>query len=495
MGASGYSLLRPQRGITALPAVRNRPEVATRRYLTAGRELLIQVILVAFPSMGLVSAGHLHLAALWMWGLTGVMSLRLVLLGRPEELGCLLIATAPVVNFLRGAMLYSGVPVLYLGAVAYFALTAPAKTWEVARRNPAALILFAASFIYYVASAWVTADPRNNIRVFEMAGAVVIILLIGPPKRGLAATLVGTLVSSLAVGIGAYAFIGSEANERLGIVLTEEGAVGNPFALGMPLALGVLALCVDGGSWLGMQRRPWLRITLLVPTLFLLAQSSSRAGQLAAIAGLVAAAVLSRSNRFAIIAWLAGIALAGFVLLQFAFASSFQREFERTFGEGRTLERASSGRSDQWHTFWHAWTDNPVNFLVGYGIGSEREVNASVSARVSQTSHAGARLDFHALAMHIGIEFGLLGLLFLLLWTSLVAWRCVRRGRATGVILPACCLLAYLIGALTASGFDTVSGMLLGVGLLRTGLLRNLPGTHPRQTGGAGLPGPSPAAI
>lgn len=431
--------------------------------------LLCQALVISFCSAALVATGHILLAAACMWGMLLLFCLALALLGKPEELVCLLIACAPLINLLRGAMLYSAVPLLYFGALAYFALARPERAGEVARRFPLVIYLVGAAFAYYLLTLAWTGEPRRNMRVFEMAFPAVLIIMVRPSPKIITTALLGVLFSAWAVAVGAYPHLGSHASMRLGVIVSDGLAIGNPVALGLPLALGVLALMLDSGRWVGLQQFGTLRLVLLIPTLFLLAQSSSRAGQLVALSGVLLALILTRRNRASIFRGLVLIALLGFALLHLPFATAFQKGFGRTFAEGRTLAQASSGRADQWSTFGHAMLQSPTVFLFGYGIGSGREVNARVSATISENSMAGKRLEFHALVMHVGIELGLLGLAPVLTWAVLSVVCCIRGFRHTGVVFPAACLAGYFLAAMTVSGFDTVSGTLLGLGLLYSG--------------------------
>jgi ribosomal protein S18 acetylase RimI-like enzyme len=467
MGAFGAIVLRGQRGVPAARFSTPLELVSRREASVVSGELLVQVLLVAAPSTMLLATGRLLAAAVCMWSLLGCLCARLVFMRRPDEMACLLIATAPLINLLRGVVLYSAVPIVYLGSLAYLYWSVPAQMRRVTNRFPLTLPALAA--LYYALSVLGTGDPRQNMRVFELACAAPMVVLIGRSRKALFTALIGLLVSAWAVGVGSYSHLDTSPDNRLGAIVAEGFAFGDPFALGMPLALGALTLCLDGGRWLGLQNRPGLRLAALLPTFFFLAQSGSRAGQLVTVAGLLVAAAFRRRDRFKILAFLFLMGLLGMALLGTPLGSPFQKAFQRTFGEGRTLTQASTGRADMWRTFWYTLTDDGVALILGHGAGSGREQHEIISARVSDTQFAGKSLEFHALIMHVGVEFGLCGLVPLLLWLTLGARTCFRGSKTTGLALPLACFLGFVLGSLTTTGFDTVSGTLLGIGLLLGG--------------------------
>ena len=431
--------------------------------------VLVLVVLIAAVCSTLVGLGRVRVAAAVMWGLLGLMAAWFISRGRLDSLACLLIGVAPVVNLLRGALFYSGVPLVFAAVVAWWVVTDSRKVADAMRRCPLAFLFLGMAAVYYACSFAMTGEFRSNLRVFELAGAAVLVVMLHDQPRLLKQALLGATLSALLIGLGEYPHLQDFRDMRLGMVQAGDYEVGNPFALGMPLALGVLAIVVDKGHWIGLAHKPVLRFALLLPTVGLLALSTSRAAWLVAAGGMVVAFCTVGRQRFLILLWIAIVSIAGLVFWQTPIATPFHKGWERTFGEGRTLNESSSGRLDQWVIFGHALTESPARFLSGYGPGNGPEVQAVYSSRLlGLEMRMGVGRQFHALLMQVGIDFGFLGLAPLLAWLVIVAWRCYQGCRASGLYLPLACFVGFVLASSTASGFDTVSGTFLGMALLAT---------------------------
>ena len=462
MNAANYRLTAKPQGLHALPWFVSRSSGFLRpRSLSSG--ILCQIALIDLVSGGLVALGQLRLAALCMWILLGIALLRLVVLRRHGEVACLLIGAAPIINLLRSVALYTGVPLLYLAGLGYVAWSQPVRTRQLFRQPTLPAVLLVLSVLYYILTVITTFDLRENIRVFELACSAVLICYLTSRKDLLSSALAGLLLSALVLGVSAFPHLHTMADERLGVVASEDLAIGNPFALGTPLALGVLALCLDRGQWLGLARRPITRLVLLFPTVVLLALSSSRAGWLIAAAGLVAGAVIAGRQRLQLVFAILIVAVTGIVLSNTPLAEPFKKGWNRTFTEGRD---ASSGRADQWRIFFYAFTDSPKALTMGYGPGNGRSVFAEFSGRTPGIERAiGAQVPFHGLIMHIGAALGLVGLIPLGVWLLLALRKSMSALAQTGLVLPIIGLLGFVLASLTVTGFDTVSGTFLGLGL------------------------------
>ena len=308
-----------------------------------------------------------------------------------------------------------------------------------------------------------------NFRVFEMLAALVAVVIVARRPDLIAAALRGLVVSSCAMAFGLLPHLASAGENRLGIVILEGRLMGNPIQLGLPLALALVALVTDGGQWLGLRRRPFARLLVLVPVVALLALTTSRAAWLVAFAGLVCGLLFSRRSRATALA----SALAGLVMFQVIRWSPagdvLDAAVERTFSSERSTRSRTSGRSDQWIVAWHAATETAGSLLWGYGPGSGAQVYAKKSREVASVEfEVGHEMSLHSLFMQVGVETGLIGLVSLVVWCGAGAIRVAAWTRRSRLILPLACFVGFILIAATVSGTDTVSGMFLGLGLFAT---------------------------
>lgn len=456
-GAARTRYAKRQRGGASAPATRY--------------EVLAPVLLMAVACGALVGLGKVERAAQVMWGLLGLFSAWFALRGRVESLMAFLIGAAPFINLLRGALFYSGLPIVVVGVVLWWLVADQRRASGTLSRNYLAAALLGMAALYYLVSFGMTGKFRTNLRVFELACPVVFVVALGQDPRRLRQALWGLLISSVIMGMAAYPHVGLFQEMRLGMVAGEQFEIGNPFSLGMPLAFGVLALGLDRGQWLGLAGKPAWRLTLLLPVVVLLALSTSRAGWLAATGGLAVGFYFASRQRLVLLAWCLMIAGVGWGLWHTPAAEPFKMGWDRTFGRGQDLNRASSGRFDQWVIFSHAITDTPKRFLLGYGPGSGPQVQSEFSSRLLDIGmRMGQGMQFHGLIMQVGIDFGLLGLFPLVTWLGLVGWKCYWNCRVRGLFFPIATFTGYFLATLTASGFDAVSGVLAGLSLSATAI-------------------------
>jgi len=397
-----------------------------------------------------------------MWGLVAVFGGFWLLSARPERIACLLIALAPWLNLLKGAVLYSGVPVVYLGAACLVLFGRSAGNGVANPPRTLSRVLLVLAGAYYGFSFALTLNPRENIRVLELACPVVLVVEMSGVRGMVKTAVAGFFCSALAVGFAAVPHIASESAHRLGIIATDELAIGNPFGLGTPLALGVLALSLDRGRWLSVDRSTVLRWILLVPAVLLLALSTSRAGWLITSAGLLGGALIAGRQRWRLVLAISAVVAIGFMLSLSPWAEPFQRGWNRTFTKDRD---ASSGRADQWKVFVRAIVDSPRSLCAGYGPGDNSWIYRRFSMEVQGIANPGGQAVFHGLLMHVGIALGLLGLTTVLGWEVLALRSTVAGFFHTREAFPLMCFVGFLLGSLTVTGFDPISGTFLGIGL------------------------------
>jgi O-antigen ligase len=293
------------------------------------------------------------------------------------------------------------------------------------------------------------------------------VLLAGRRRLVLATGLLGVILSACIIGLSMLP--NYRTSGRLGLVILNDELVGNPVQLGTALAIGFLLLAVDQGRWLSLPARvPW-RWVLLVPTAGLLALTTSRAAWFVVAAGLVLALVFGRRQRLRVL--LVVVAIVGVLqlVLLTPFGSSLQTGLNRTFGSDRSLANRTSGRSDQWLVAYKAATASWDRLLWGYGPGRGAAVYAQFSERVEGVHYSvGRETVLHSLIMQVMVEAGLLGLAVFCIWLASVFWRVASWSWRKRLLLPMIACFGYLVTILTVSGNDTISGVMLGLGLLAT---------------------------
>jgi O-antigen ligase len=437
------------------------------------------VLCCALPT-ALVAAGSARLAALAFFGGLGAFACRLALQRRADELLCLVLAVSPFLNFLRSFAFYNVVIVVFAGVLLLRFADSPAGLPSLVRRYPMLPWLTAFLALYWLVSFVLTGRYDVNLRAFEMVAATAALLIVARHRVLVAATLRGLVASSCAFGLALLPHLEFAAQDRLGIVVLEGHQLGNPIQLGIPLALGFLALVADRGRWMGLERRPLVRVLVLVPVCALLALTTSRVAWLVAAGGVLCVLLVGRGSRTAVISAVA----AGALVLQLIHLSpaggSFDAAVDRTFGEERSARNRTSGRSDQWKVAWYALNESTGRLLWGFGPGLGPKVYARKSVDVPGVEfNVGQEMSLHSYYMQVAVEAGLLGLLPLLVWFGVGAARVASFTRRTRLALPLACFAGFVLIAATVSGNDTISGILLGLGLVATA-----PGGGPRVSAG-----------
>jgi ribosomal protein S18 acetylase RimI-like enzyme len=434
------------------------------------RRIIVQVLICALPVSVLLALGRAALAGHVLWGIFAVMAFRLILIGRAAELLTLFVALAPLLNLLREfALTYQIIAVVTFLLLAFYASRAPADLWGVVRRFPLATAMMIFVVLYYVASLILTERYDVNLRMYDFAFMVIVVLVIGRSRRMLAAMLLGLMISAWAVGIAMLQHIEADIGSRLGSMMIEGHILGNPVSLGTPLALCFLALALDQGRWCNLQDQPIIRLALIVPTFALLALTTSRAAWLVTTGGIVVALLFDRRSRMRLLLLIPVAAIVMQVILISPYGEGLQAGLDRTFGEERSATNRTSGRSDQWVVSYYALTSSAGNLLHGFGPGMGPRVYARYSREARGITYdVGGEAQLHALYMQVVVEAGLLGFIPFLLWIGMGGIRNFLWMRRSTYIFPFVCFVGYMVIVFTVSGFDSVSGTFLGIGLLAT---------------------------
>ena len=455
--------------------------IAGGQYRRVFSRLMIQTLICVIPSSILLSTGHAIPAGVLFWALFCLLYVRLLVLGRPLELLCLMIALAPHITLLRGiGFFYNAVVFFLLFALGAYGIRSRGQLWRLLRENPLITGLLAFVTLYYIATVILTGQYDTNMRLIDFGLTVVIIVVVSRTPELLAPALLGLLFSSWGVGFAMMQQISEVSGSRLGVMVVDGYSIGNPVSLGTPLALALLALILDRGRWLGLRKQPVLRFFLIIPTLALLALTTSRAAWLVAAAGMALALLMDRRSRSRIIL----LIVLGAVVLEIVLISPYgyglQEGIDRTFGEERTTANRTSGRSDQWRVSYKAFNASVGSIVHGYGPG----VGPSVYARLSRETRGvvydvGGEAQLHSLYMQIGVEAGVIGLSFLFVWLGRVVFRTFQWSRRRKLIFPLVCVVGYMIIIGTVSGNDLVSGCFLGIALIGAVRTRQAPKASP----------------
>jgi O-antigen ligase len=469
-----------------LPAWLNRGQAALlaggNPAVSAGRfrsNIVLQVLLCVAPAAGLIALGSAQIAALYFWGILAVLFLRLAFLDRPIELLALLIGIAPFANLLREFTLYSIVELLFVGAIVYYYGTASRDLLKVFRAFPFAVWMCVVLCVFYAVSFIFTRAYEINMRVFDLAGVVIVVLILGEDRQRLGAALLGMAITSCAMGLAMLPLLTSGAGGRLGMIISNGHTLGNPVELGVPLALGLLGLVVDRGQWLTLRHSWAFRYSLLSVMVVLLVLTTSRAAWLVVAGGIVCNLLFAKRSRISSFLIIAVGVVAIQALLVTKYGEDLQKGLDRTFGMDRTMDNRTSGRSDQWAVAYYAFTETAPHMLYGYGPGLGQYVYAEYSGRLQWIAYAaGEERAWHSLYLQIAIEAGLIGLLPLLIWLGILAYKNIRWARRTSEMFPLTCLLGFLVVIMTVTGFDTATGTYLGIALL--------PAVRVRRTARAG---------
>ncbi|MBA4147189.1 MAG: O-antigen ligase family protein [Verrucomicrobia bacterium] len=456
------STVRPLHSGARLPQV-SKPVYVYRFSL---RAFLLQLLFCTLPAAALLATGRAEWAGKCFWLLFGLVLLRAMLMGRRDELLCLILAAAPFLNLLRSFVFYNVIIAMFLVLLGFYFFSASNRFSQTLRQFGLFWGVVIWVGIYYTLSLYNTRDYAINLRLFELAFTVLCVLLLSRNRLLLGVALTGTIISAWLVGLAMIPQMGT--SDRLGIIAVEGRLLGNPGQLGLPLAFGLLALMFDRGRWLHLQEKPMCRWLMLAPTAVLLALTTSRASWLVAAVGVLILLLFGKQQRTRLVSLcIVGIIGIGIVLMS-PYGVALKKGWERTFGEGQSVRKKTSGRSDQWMVSEYAFTRSINSIIHGHGPGRGPEMYAKYSPEVPGVQYAvGKRVALHSLFMQLLVEVGLVGLISFLAWLLMIFSKIGFRVREHG-LFPMACFFAYALTMVSVSGNDINSGILLGMALLGT---------------------------
>jgi O-antigen ligase len=444
-------------------------EASTRTFY---KTLFAGLVACILPASLLLALGKATFAGWYFWGAFAVLFLRHGLIGNTTDLLALIVAVSPTANILRSFSPAYILPTLLLLAALIlqgFRAKSHEAIWGILTRYPFATGVFVFSLLYYAFSLIFTGEYEINLRFFEFFFAIVIMLILAQDRVRLGGALLGMGLCAWAVGLSMLPYVTSTAAERLGVIVAEGRYLGNPVTLGVPLAIFIIALLVDQGRWVGLEKKLIVRFGLLLPTVVLLSLTNSRGSWLVVVSAILLSLLLGRRSRIAVVASIGLAAIVVLLMLLTPYGEILRTGFDRTFGEERSVDRRTTGRADQWVLGYYLLTVSPDRTLFGYGPGLGPDIYARYSRELQGVTFAvGERMAWHSLYLQVAVETGLLGLAPLLVWLALALVRIFSWTLRAGAILPLACFVGYIMITLTVSGQDTNAGVLMGIGLFGT---------------------------
>ncbi|MEZ5401917.1 MAG: O-antigen ligase family protein [Bryobacteraceae bacterium] len=446
--------MAPDTGIQMRPAMVSRVETFSPplRYFPEGmdRPLLAQSVAATVPAWGLVALGMPDAAALVFFGLLFVLLVWHGLHKSPERITAVLVATMPAMAEFRSLRFFNGPQLILLVAFLIWYEFRRAQAQEVMKdRVFAGLMLF--SLVNWLGAWHLTGDYSQNFRHMDLVMAAVNVVLLYRYVPLFRTAMLGLGLCVLGEG---FAFMGHGG--RLGAAdFGEDVSLGNPIVFGVPAALLVLLSMVHGGKLLQLKESPVSRYALMGMAGVGLLLSTSRGSWLIAIAGLCVVFVFDKARRPALIGCALALVAAAAVLIQTERGATLEQYLHKTFDSDVSIEKKTTGRIDQWRSFPRMLAESPV---WGQLPGRSRPLVAE---------YTGRELALHSLYLHVGVEWGLIGL-------CLLAWMLIHLGmrgwtQATrfGDPVPLMALVGFITMGFSVIGFDLAGGTYLGLAMLK----------------------------
>lgn len=429
--------------------------------------LLFQAGAIVFPAMLLFYRGSVELGA-YLFALTFIALGGYHLIRKDYVAGfTLTVATYPVLALLRTLLVYNSPIIIFAFWNAVLLLSDRSARHRLNLNRPLK-ILIPVGILFWVASWYLTGVYSSNFRTLEFVGAAVGLYLFAVHRAALATALVGMFFSLVTMGLALLPY-----GDRLGMGEVNGTLFGNPISYGVPLALVLLAALVDDGKWMMLENVKWARPIIFLTTGTLILLSTSRATWAALLVDFLIVIAIGRKQRGPLLAMIAIAVLCFPLLMETDRGDVVQHWFDETITPERGMVQATSGRSDMWAMFPEVFRDSP---LYGFGPGMGTKVYAEYSAKNGEVHYdSGQEAAWHALPLQIGVEGGLVGLVFLAFLFSAIAWKCYQHWLATSELMPLLAFFTYVVVSLTVSGLDGLSGMFMGMAVLSCG-----PGTSAR---------------
>lgn len=405
------------------------------------------------PAMALLAAdqpalgGRVFVAILCGWlGLLGIQR-------RAPEAGSLLLGVMPILGVYRGVYLpYLSLVALVLACLAFWLIVEPSRFRELGS-NRTLVFLTSCGFVYWWTTFVLTLEYSNNLRVVELCLVASLVVLTGQRRSYLFTSLLMIGISALCLGAGFLPH-----GERLGMARMDDGLnLGNPVLLGLPLSLLILLSIANRGSWLLLERRPILRLVIICAASALLFLSTSRGSWVVTMMGFGVLFLTGGARQRAYLTVGALLMAGAFVLVgQTERGAAVDKFIGKVTDDEASLNSATSGRARQWEAIPRVLADSP---FIGFGPGSSTEITGR---------YTGKPLKWHSLYLQIAGELGLVGIVAVSAFLIHLGWLAFRYWMRTSEVIPMLALACYMTIGISVSGFDSISGVYLGLAALST---------------------------
>jgi len=412
------------------------------------RDLLLQFGACALPLPPAFYLGQFALGGMaFILGLM-VVSTYHILQKRPFHFLCLLTSSIPLLVFIRGIFIFFNSVVVLLGCGLACALLVQ-EGFQIFWKKKTLLCMVTSSIVFWWVSYLLTGNYESNLRALEWSFCAAVVFMLSEHRSYLYTALLGWGISAATAGMMLLPY-----GDRLGFATIGGVSFGNPILLGLPAAFILLLSIAERGRWLLLESHPFWRLSVSTVCGILLIFSTSRGSWVVAITGLVLLLIFDSRARApmlvsGLILVLAGAALAGSSHLQ-----SANHYLLKAISPDTSMDSKTDGRIEQWQTFPTVFWDSPV---WGFGPGSGRAV---------AYRYSGINLQWHSLYLLVGAEMGILGLSLLSILLGLLIRDDVRHFRRCQEIVPLLGTLSFMLYGLSVSGFDSLGGMLLGLGFI-----------------------------
>jgi O-antigen ligase len=398
--------------------------------------------------MAALGLGHLMLGARYL-AISLFVSLGYLLVkGDKYEYLALTVGALPALGFFREVFFYFSTIVFLGGGLLLWACVAREEIKFVWEDLTWRWLVFL-SVLYWWLSILHTGDYTSNARLLDYILSATAIYLLANRRSWLATGLVGLGITSTLLALSLLPY-----GDRLGAGEIDSMHVGNPILMGVPSAMVLLLALADNGRLLLLENYPSGRVLLALACGEGLVLSGSRGSWVITSVCVVLLLLFSKFGRKALLGCLAVISLATVLVLLSNRGAKIQTVFEKTVDSDRSLKNRTSFRSVQWSVMPQVFLASPI---WGWGPGSGKNV---------AFLYTGRHLAWHALYLQVTGETGLLGVIPLL-W---ILGSLVRRGivhlRRWGEIMPLIGIVAYMALGMSVSGFDSLSGIFLGLAFM-----------------------------
>ncbi len=433
------------------------------------RDLLVQCAIIALPLPAAFLLDHPDAAGTSVLAVLGIFLAYHALKKQPFHFLCLLVSSIPSLTVIRGSSApFPCIAGLLLLGVAWLVIE-PGQFKEFWKRKTL-LWSVLTGVVYWWASFLLSGHYDVNFRVLECVLSISVCYMLCSRRSFMANAMLGLAFSTIGMGIGFLPYSG-----RLGMAVVEGLPIGNPINLGLPAALVLLLSIAERGRWLLLHEHPLWRTVLGAVSGAFLILSTSRGSWLVALVGIAILVCTDRRARTPLLATLALIAAGMVVLSGTQRGEAATHYLMKVISPDTSLAQKTTGRILQWDAFPQVFRDSPV---WGFGPGSGRAVS---------DRYSGKNIVFHSLYLQIGAETGMIGLAAFALLLGVLIHNGWSHYRDVHEIVPLLATFCFMTIGLSVSAFDSISGLVLGFGLV-AGSRTNFWAVH-------GMANPGPAAL